>query len=353
MNAELRELQRVNQQLEVSGPLDRGELRERGLILEATGYVYRVGAGEGPKQRLPFKRLLLPLAYTGILVPNKTVSEQHKAIQILLPGTGTTFSVAETLCDVAGTFHGRKSKNRGRGRKASQSTLAQVLPQGEVFNVASFPADLPLNGMGWEAPFEFASEHGLMLVVRHLHLVLSHLYPGRPVFVVGRSQGGLAAILYAQHHADVAGAIAINPPHPDPELFQYTVDYLEERAGRLSELLFTPGISLHRPSWEAYKAFTPSCDYPARRTLAATQVLVGMGDTFNYFPKYADMLKAFGKGSPLRQVFTFDVGHNLWDRKATEMYRRVISTQTNLMLRQVKLIVPEPPRRDLAASFAG
>lgn len=59
-------------------------------------------------------------------------------------GTGTTFSVAETLCDVAETLHGRKSKNRGTGRKSNQSLLTELLPEGETLRVASFPADLSL-----------------------------------------------------------------------------------------------------------------------------------------------------------------------------------------------------------------
>jgi len=91
--------------------------------------------------------------------------------------------------------------------------------------------------MGSDAAFEFASKQGLIAVIRHVHLVLSRLYPDRPVFIAGRSQGGIASILYAQHYDDLAGAIAVNPPHPDPELFQFTVTYLESKAGVLADLL--------------------------------------------------------------------------------------------------------------------
>ena len=210
---------------------------------------------------------------------------------ILLPGTGTTFSVAETLCDIAGTFHGRKSKNRGGGRKSSQSLLTQVLPDGQMFRVASFPTDLPLNGMGSEAPFEFASKAGLMAVLRHVHLVLSHLYPDRPVFIAGRSQGGIAAILYAQQYDDLAGAIAVNPPHPDPELFQFTIQYLEDKAKELAELLHAPGVTLHERSWDAYKTFTPSFNYPSKPSRSPILTLVSLGDPFNLFPPVCSCTK--------------------------------------------------------------
>jgi len=81
-------------------------------IIETKHTVYRSGNTQGSRQSLPFTKILLPHAFTGFLKPLKRIDHTHKAIQIILPGTGTTFSIAETLCDVAGTFHGRKSKNR-------------------------------------------------------------------------------------------------------------------------------------------------------------------------------------------------------------------------------------------------
>ena len=193
MSSEFQKLEQANQKLAMSGDISRKELLEMNVIQESQEVVHRVGATSEPKQILPFTKLYLPIACTGILEPQKLVNDEHRAILILLPGTGTTFSVAETLCDIAGTFHGRKSKNRGRGRKSNQSLLTELLPDGETFRVASFPTDLPLNGMGSDAPFEFASEQGLMAVIRHVHLVLSRLYPHRPVFIAGRSQGGCAS----------------------------------------------------------------------------------------------------------------------------------------------------------------
>lgn len=330
MSTELERLERLNEELEQAHTIGRAELLGMKVIEPCPESVLRVGAAGGAAQRLPFSKLRLPMAYTGILEPHKSVTSIHRAIQILLPGTGTTFSVAQTLCDVAGTFHGRKSKNRGRGRE-SRDVPAPGFPSNETFRVASFPTDLPLNGMGSDAPFEFASERGLMAVIRHVHLVLSRLYPRRPVFVSGRSQGGIAAILYAQHYRDVAGVIAVNPPHPDPELFRFTIDYLEDKASVLAELLHVPGVSLHQRSWDAYKTFTPSFDYPARASLSPTMVLVSLGDPFNLFPRYAHMLRAFAVGHN-RQLRIYDAGHNLWDRKRSEIYREVIGHQAQFML---------------------
>lgn len=336
MSPELEKLSQINQELEKVNNISRRELLEMKVIQESQDLVYRVGATSESRQRLPFKKLYLPMACIGILEPNKSVNETHRAILILLPGTGTTFSVAETLCDVAGTFHGRKSKNRGGGRKSNQSLLTQLLPKGETLRVASFPTDLPLNGMGSDAPFEFASEKGLMAVIRHVHLVLSRLYPERPVFVAGRSQGGVAAILYAQYYADLAGAIAVNPPHPDPELFQFTVEYLENKANVLAELLHAPGVTLHQSSWEAYKTFTPSFDYPSRKFVSPMLTLVSLGDPFNLFPQYAHTLKEFAENDEQHQLHILDAGHNLWDRKSVDIYREVINLQIQFMLNQMK-----------------
>jgi len=338
MSMDLKKLQQINQELAMAPDISRQDLLEMNVIQESQELVHRVGATGGSKQSLPFTKLYLPMAYTGLLHPHKLVDETHRAIQILLPGTGTTFSVAETLCDIAGTFHGRKSKNRGRGRKSNQSLPTQLLPNSETFRVASFPTDLPLNGMGSDAPFEFASEEGLMAMIRHVHLVLSRLYPNRPVFIAGRSQGGIAAILYAQHYDDIAGVIAVNPPHPEPELFQFTIQYLEGKAEELAVLLHAPGASLHHRSWEAYKTFTPSFDYPSRPSLSSTLILVSLGDPFNLFPKYTQMLKACADSDEKRQLHVLDAGHNLWDRKLVDTYQEVIGLQTQFMLNQMHLI---------------
>ncbi len=337
MSAELDRLERINEELASSYGIGRSDLDEMGIIRESQEPVHRVGATSGPKQSLPFSKLYFPMAYTGVLEPSKSVTDVHRAIQILLPGTGTTFSVAETLCDVAGTFHGRKSKNRGRRRQSQQPTSSHVLPGDETFRAASFPMDLPLNGMGSEAPEDFFSERGLMAVIRHVHIVLSRIYPRRPVFVAGRSQGGIAAILYAQRYSDVAGVVAVNPPHPDPELFQFTIDYLEDKAGVLGELLHAPGVTLHQASWDAYKTFTPSFDYPARPSRAPTLLLVSLGDPFNLFPRYAEMLKLFADSGENRHLHVFDTGHNVWDRKQVDMYQSVISLQTRFMLAQMSV----------------
>ena len=336
INAALEELEKINRELQVTDTLlRRRDLLDMGLIRESGETVYRAGSTDEDRQTLPFKKLHLPKAHIGLLEPNKAVDENHRALQILLPGTGTTFSTAETLCDVAGTFHGRKSRNRGRRREANPNILDQFDWHGKKFRVASFPTDLPLNGMGSDAPFDFASERGLMAVIRHAHLILSRLHPGRPVFISGRSQGGITAILYAQHHEDVAGVIAVNPPHPDPELFRFTVEYLEGKADVLSELLHAPDVHLHHRSWEAYKTFTPSFDYPSRKTLSPIMVMVSLGDPFNLFPQYAHALQAFAENDEKHHVHILDAGHNLWDRKSVDTYQKVILMQSRFILDQM------------------
>ena len=354
MTPELKRLEQVNRDLENHNLLSRQDLLDMKIIQESQQAVHRVGVtdeegGGAPRQSLPFSRLYLPFAFTGILEPNKSVTAVHRAINIVLPGTGTTFSVAQTLCDVAGTFHGKKSRNRGKARKSSTPISKYVLPGDDTFRAASFPADLPLNGMGSDAPFEFAGKAGLLAVIRHIHLVLSRLYPDRPVFLSGRSQGGIASILYGQHYADIAGIIAVNPPHPEPELFQFTIDYLESIIDDLANLLHTPGAGLHIRSWEAYKHFTPAFNYPDNRLRCPALILVSLGDPFNLFPQYAHSLKAFADGDELCQLELLDAGHNLWDRKSVDTYHTAIGLQTEFMLAQIKSMNAADQARGITA----
>lgn len=331
---ELETLETVNQKLASLSHASRKDLLDMDIIQESDELVYRVSSD----QRLPFKKLYLPVACTGILEPHKKVNDNHQAIQIILPGAGTTFSHAATLGDIAGTFHGRKSRNRGQGRKSSQSFLASLLPDDKKdFRVASFPTDLPLNGMGSEAPFELASDQGCMTMIRHVHLVLSLLYPDRPVFVAGRSTGGMMSILYAQHYRDVAGAIAVNPPHPDPALVGYTINYMEENADVLSELLDSPSVSLHERSWNAFKQFVPVSKYPTLPSLAPTLIFASKDDPLNFSPEYIPALKTFAEKNERCTTHVINSSqNNLWNRKAEETYREVVGLQLQFILSQIK-----------------
>lgn len=330
---ELETLESVNQKLALLSHASRQDLLDMDVIRESDELVYRVSSD----QRLPFKKLYLPVAYTGILEPRKQVNESHQAIQILLPGAGTTFSHAATLGDIAGTFHGRKSKNRGQGRKSSQSFLANLLPDDQKnFRVASFPTDLPLNGMGTEAPFELASEQGCMAIIRHVHLVLSLLYPKRPVFVAGRSTGGMMSILYAQHYSDVAGVIAVNPPHPDPTLVGYTINYMEENADVLSELLASPTVSLHEPSWRAFKEFVPVSKYPSLPSLAPTLIFASANDSLNFSAEYIPALETFSEKNEKCTTHVINSSqNNLWNRKAEETYQKVVALHLQFVLNAI------------------
>lgn len=334
----LEELDRVNRELEQRTDLNREKLMEMGIIRESKEPVHQLG---GPNT-VPFWRLMLPVAHTGIFHPKKEVTDIHSAIQILLPGCGTTFSVAETLFDIANKFHGKGGKKRAgkrRDGKVNPEELGLLAPSDNGLRVASFPMDLPFNGMGSDAPDIFFSEVGLVKVIRHAHLVLSHLYPGRPVFVGGRSQGGAAAILYGQHYPDVGGVFAVNPPYPDDELIEYSVEFLEEKADVLDELLHCPGVSLHDRSWTGFKDFTLKYTYPLRPSLVPTLIYVSLFDDCNKFPLYEKKVKEFceepqGKGRGTRKALTFEAGHNLWDRRG-KLYDLIISEHCNFITNAV------------------
>jgi len=108
---------------------------------------------------------------------------------------------------------------------------------------------------------------------------------------------------------------------------------------RADELLHAPGVSLHHRSWDAYKTFTPRFDYPSRRSLAPTLILVSLGDPFNSFPRYAEALRSFSDADRhRRRLHVMDAGHNLWDRKSVDTYQEVIGLQVQLMVEQRALV---------------
>lgn len=202
------------------------------------------------------------------------------------------------------------------------------------FRVASFPVDLPLNGMASNAPFEFASEKGSIAVIRYVHLALKKMYPNLPVFISGRSTGGAVAISYAQHYDDICGAVAINPPYPDVNLLEYTFVFMEDSASNLDEILNSSGIALHPDSWRAFKEFMPKYLYPTRKSLSPTMIMISSNDPLNLSPEYREILQKFVDNDCYRELKIFNTDkNNLWDRKAHHLYNEVINSQYAFMSR--------------------
>jgi len=289
------------------------------------------------KQQNPFSVETFPLAHTGIYIHQEGVQPLHKAIIILLPGLGTIDSNALSLLDIGGVLHKtKKSRNRGAG---SFKNPLNTMNNGQKVRFAAFPTDLPLNGLGRQAPFAFGSPEAIMQSIRHVHLILSLRYPNLPVYIAGRSQGGLAAITYAQRYHDVAGVIAVNPSHPNTQIIRGSVR-IHEDPTILGEIW--QGVKLDPKTWTAYKTFTSQFRLEQR---SAAPTLIMLGDADLSYPKH-NYLFAFRKFVQTdrnnRGMVILEKGeHNLWNLKDVPQLHRVVSLMGEFLLQPASITNPQ------------
>ena len=177
-------------------PEARDEFERRFAILKAKGYV-KIGETEitrrnkGGVDKVPFYQILMPKAFTGFyhlkdLQFNPSI---HKGLMVVMPGIGSTFSNALTVTKFAKTLSGNTFKPEWGDTGIANTPTAKFAPR-----YYSVPLDMPLNGMGSDAPGSFATAEGTLAVLRHCELIMMYLYPGLPLGVAGRSQGALIAM---------------------------------------------------------------------------------------------------------------------------------------------------------------
>jgi len=323
---QIEELRSINEQIE-RGDLTLADLEARQWIIKDSRPVKHQNTG----QSMPFTTILFPKAHTGIYVHNAPVTDVHKAIIMLLPGQTTTKSNALTVIDLAGKLHKVKSRSHGKHVQKVEHPLNTLGPNNTKVRFAAFPMDLPLANLGKDAPFSFGSPKAVVQSVRHVHLILRLKYPDRPVFIAGRSQGGLVAIHYVQAFNDVAGAIAMNPAHPDSGIVKRSLAVLNDPA--LLDIMIA-GADIDPKSFAAHEVFTHRFSIN-RQSLAPTLLLLGGSDP-SYPPQevFFDAYKSFARQQPdHRRVMLVEQGeHNLWNNKNVPFYTEIVRAMGKFML---------------------
>lgn len=334
--ADLYSLQSANNYLEsLRGGLTPELLYQMGVIRDGNN-PHTITTRKGDQAPTNYRQLMLPLAYTGVLLPNvinkKPVkTDQYEAVIIFIPGIGFESSVANSVMEVASTFTkvGNPAFELGDGRK---------------FRAIGIPLDAPLNGLAEDAPYALGSPEGNLAVLRHAQLILEAFYPGKKIIVAGRSQGGLVAARYAMEYSDFTAAVGLNPSHTRRDIVEHVVA-VHEDFDLMKKLGMDPNI--HPLSWNAHLDYTELYDIenPQRETRVPTLVLLGTEDKGYPQPKYrlafqewVDPMQVSLENrdirSGLRRAVQIPGGHNTWMRpngKGSEEFDRNLEVMVDFL----------------------
>lgn len=317
----LETLDHANLALQVH-PFTREELENVGWIREDETPVMR------GKQKLAFKRIYLPLAHTGILVPKDPLDRKiHKAIILFIPGIGTTYSTAESVTDIAKVFADRKY----RAELGDTGDPSRKFSLG--FRGYSVALDATLNGMAEGAPGSLGTARGSLAITYHALLVLKALYPDLGVVIAGRSQGGTIALAMSLMYGPLEGldfSIALNPSPTDLRALKRSVKISESGVSALLGGGF--GMKIHPRSMLAYRTMTPNYRLSGP-SQSPSLILQGKEDPSYEPTSYGAWLERFlNEDSTQRQIRAFgpdfqtfpkefwrvNFGHDLWRRGAQD-----------------------------------
>lgn len=287
-----------------------GDLTPEKVFSEHLAFFVDAEVTDKHGQKVPYKELRLPHAYTGIYVPT---GKKGKAVDpavfdgalIALPGIGFSVSVAKSMMELAGTF------NNGTNPSLAVTDTKKL-------RLISFPMDMPLNGLGENAPYGLGHPDGVMAVLHHARLILGALYPGKKFFMAGRSQGGLNVLEYAARYTDVERVVALNPSSPEDFIYHECIRNHEEMA--LPENIDAARAKgfdcvFHAKSWTAHHDYTPL--YTVLKSPSLVPVLIQLGDEDTSYPQpyFMDHWKAFAAAqSEMRRALVYHGAHNLWTR---------------------------------------
>lgn len=276
---------------------------------------------------------MLPHIATGAYIPQagiyqpkaKVAEATPDSILIMLPGVGSTKSHALSLLPVLSRFS-----------KALDASIAEIKVENSRSRKARTLAiglDSTGQGLANGPATLFNSPEYSVEMIRHNVLIMKLLFPEVPVFVGGRSQGGLQALEYASRYNGVAGIFALNPTSIDPLLHAHTINIHEGVS--LSESFGMGQIELDEAAWGAFKDVTLDFSYTSRAPLAPVHYLVGKSDP-SYAPHPNDLDSEASRniqGLNERNMSAFQSAHpeqvsiSSWDEGTHDMWSPILQPQ--------------------------
>lgn len=302
-----------------------GNTRDLIVLNDETIRISQDGSGKD-LQSVPLRKMMLPNISTGAYIPlagiyqpkAKVAEANPDSILIVLPGVGSTKSHALSLLPVLSRFS-----------KATDASIADIkVDDTRTRKARTLAIGLDSTGQGLaDGPAElFNSPEYSVEMIRHNVLIMELLFPNTPVFVGGRSQGGLQALEYASRYNDSAGVFALNPTSIDPLLHAHTIGIHE--GVPLSDAFGMGKIELDHNAWNAFKSESLGFSYTGRAPLSPVHFLLGKNDP-SYAPdpnssdaevnksiqgRYEQNVNAFQSSYPqLVSVASWEQGtHDMW-----------------------------------------
>ncbi len=317
----------INFRIELLNQIWSEEGNTQNLILlnDDTIRISQDGSGKD-LQSVPLRKMMLPYISTGAYIPQagiyqpkaKVAEATPDSILIMLPGVGSTKSHALSLLPVLSRFS-----------KATDSSIAEIKVENSHKRKARTLAiglDSTGQGLASGPAALFNSPEYSIEMIRHNVLIMKLLFPDAPVFIGGRSQGGLQALEYGSYYNEVAGIFALNPTSIDPLLHTHTINIHE--GVPLSASFGMGEIELDPAAWGAFKDETLNFSYTSREPLVPVHYLVGKSDP-SYAPDPKDLesesskniqglnernMNAFQSAHPQQvKIASWDEGtHDMW-----------------------------------------
>lgn len=324
---------------------EEGNSQELVIINDEPVLISQNGTGTD-LQTVPLRKMLLPYVSSGAYIPQngiyqpkaKVAEANPDSILIALPGIGTNKSNALSLVPLLLRFS-----------KASDDSIAEI-KEGDSrprkARTLALGLDSTGTGLASASAGDYNSPEYSVEMLRHNVLIMKLLFPETPVFIGGRSQGGLQSLEFASRYDDAAGVFAVNPSSTDPTLHNYTILKTEE-----SDFIKSAGLGedtkLHDEAWGAFKVETLRFSYPTRAPRAPVHILLGKKDlSYALAPnesdsetnpisgRYERSFADYSSQHPdhVRVASWEDGGHELWSGiKTPHIFDQVIQYMSQAM----------------------
>jgi len=322
------------------GRFDVASLISRGILAIDPAPVHPMREGVPDlAQTTGFRRVRLPIAKTGFLIPeeadlsNPNSIDGYDGYAIVMPGIGTDRSDAMSLITI-----GQELKSG----KLLKSSLTQ-----RKLKLLPVLLDATLSGMADKAPLYFGEPHFAISVIEHVHLIMKNAFPNAPCVLMGRSQGGLYAMEYAQRKNGVAAVIAMSPSPTRQDLHNESMRIGDENLATMMDTPLTlnrSDISYRRdtPYFASFGIHTPWQRFERwlfgdKEREVPLLIVLGAQDQ-SYSPAYYDFVRGFVAERSYRELEIFEEGgHDLWSRRNRKLLRSVMERQAEFLEKALRL----------------